>query len=142
MHWDMYKDCKLLQVARVPLSLNAVLCFLRVLNWLTVWESIGVISVILLELYSDIKIFVVILALVMLGFSTALLGLMPALNNADPWATDGAFFFPYWAMFGEYGEVTDFASASIYWGSINWAPSSSGATTSSRRCCSSTCSSR
>eukprot|EP00966_Prymnesium_polylepis_P288382 6661217-Prymnesium_polylepis.1 len=63
MQWDMYKDCKLLQVARVPLSLNAVACFLRVLNWLTVWERIGVISVILLELYNDIKIFVVILAL-------------------------------------------------------------------------------
>ena len=57
---------------------------------------------------------------VILGFSTALLGLMPALNNTDPWATDGAFFFPYWAMFGEYGEVNDFAVASIYWGPINW----------------------
>ena len=117
---DMYEGCRLLVYARVPLSVNAVLCFVRVLSWLTVSQSMGVITVIIGALYKDVKIFVVFLTLIMLGFMTAMLGLMPTLSPEGAFSADGAFFFPFWAMFGEYGDVGDFAKASISTGPFNW----------------------
>jgi len=116
---ERFGQCSLIAVARVPLSLNAFLCFFRVLNWLMVWRDIGIISVILIDLYKDIQIFVVILALVVFGFSAALMGLVPALSDSV-FTTSGAFFLPYWAMFGEYGDLDGLSEAALHWGPINW----------------------
>ena len=72
-------------------------CFLRMLPWLNVSHELGVFSVILLELWADLRIFAVIFGLVILGFSMAMGGLMPTLGSGTA-APDGPFFLPFWAM--------------------------------------------
>ena len=47
--------CSMLVTAQMILALDAVPCFLRPLNWLSVYERIGVLFVILVELLSDIQ---------------------------------------------------------------------------------------
>lgn len=39
------------------------------------------------------------------GFGTAFVGLMPNLSGDGSFAVDGAFFAPFWAMYGEFGEL-------------------------------------
>ena len=94
-----------LWVSQVLLSINAIPCFLRVLNWMTVWEDLGTLSVILIALMDDVKVFILIFGLIVVGFASAFVGLMPTLGQSDTFSSAGAFQAPFWAVYGEFGEL-------------------------------------
>jgi hypothetical protein len=124
-----------LYFAQLLLSVNAIACFLRVLNWMTVWEDLGTLSIIIGELIQDVKVgcstnaphpipshpisshpipshlllqvFFLIFGLIVIGFASAFVGLMPTLGD-DPNGTfrsNGPFQAPFWAVYGEFGDL-------------------------------------
>jgi len=129
----LYAECHLLWLAQVILSLNAILCFMRVLNWLTVWQGLGTLSVILMALVDDVVVFLIIFFLVLIGFAAAFIGLMPTLGTGE-FDASGPFQAPFWAMFGEFGELPELCCTAR--SGARWC---SGCTRSLHRCCSSTC---
>ena len=116
-----------LWLSQVLLSLNVVPCFLRVLNWMTVWEDLGILSVVLIELLQDVKVFLLIFGLVVIGFASAFVGLMPSLGSGEGGLSDrtfmsaGPFQAAFWATYGEFGDLEaislhgSFAGTSLLW---------------------------
>jgi hypothetical protein len=76
-----FEACPLLVVSRVPLALNAVPSFLRVLDWLTVYQPLGVLEVLLASMLENVFTFLVLAAIVCAGFSATFLGLVPELGT-------------------------------------------------------------
>jgi hypothetical protein len=96
----------ILYFAQTLLSLNAIPCFLRVLNWMTVWEDLGTLSVILGELMKDVRVFFFIFIPILIGFASAFVGLMPTLGDgAGTFRSNGPFQAPFWAVYGEFGDL-------------------------------------
>ena len=86
------------------LAVCAIYAFVRPILWLQIYKQIGVLSIILQELSKDIMLFSFILCLVMAAFCSAMVGIMPSLGESS-FDTDGAFALPWWALFGEFGEL-------------------------------------
>ncbi|KAL1527371.1 hypothetical protein AB1Y20_016041 [Prymnesium parvum] len=109
----VYHGCQFLRWSQLMLAWDAIFCFVRVFSWLTVADQkLGVLSVILMALLQDVQLFLVIFLLVLAGFSAALVGLMPTLGARQTgelatWESTGPFQLPFWAMFGEFGELAD-----------------------------------
>jgi hypothetical protein len=74
------------------------------LLWLQIYRDVGVLSIIIQALFKDIIMFGGILLVVMAAFASAFVALMPSLGDAT-FGTDGAFALPFWAMFGEFGDL-------------------------------------
>jgi len=101
---NVYRGCDPLWYAQVVLAVCAIYAFVRPILWLQIYKQIGVLSIILQELSKDIMLFSFILCLVMAAFCSAMVGIMPSLGESS-FDTDGAFALPWWALFGEFGEL-------------------------------------
>jgi len=107
----------------VALSLDVLPCFLRPLRWMMIDQELGVLAVIITELYKDMRNFAAILALTLLGFGASMVGLSGSLLGR---ADSQGFWLPAWAMFGEYGSIldpaagTDELSSSAQTGPVHW----------------------
>ena len=109
--WEAtYHDCTLLYTSQVIVSLNAILFFFRLINYLTVWRALGVLYVILVQVSENVAVWLTLFAILLFGFSAASLGLMPSLGGGA-WTPSGAFFLPWWAMYGEFGELSEVSAA-------------------------------
>lgn len=54
----------------------------------------------------DIIVFITYAFLFIFAFGTAFVGLMPSLGDG-PFHVNGAFFAPFWSMYGEFGDLID-----------------------------------
>lgn len=103
--WDgLYLGCTPLWMAQVVLAICAIYAYTRMLLWLQIYRDVGVLSIIIQALFKDIIMFGGILLVVMAAFASAFVALMPSLGDAT-FGTDGAFALPFWAMFGEFGDL-------------------------------------
>ena len=53
----------------------------------------------------DLNVFFLIAGMIAAGFCFCFLGIMPTLGDSGPYAIDGALFLPFWAMYGEFGDL-------------------------------------
>jgi len=107
MVWDgLYLGCTPLWLAQVTLALCAIYAYTRMMLWLQIYREVGVLSIIIQALFKDIVMFGGILVVVMAAFASAFVALMPSLGDTT-FGTDGAFSLPFWAMFGEFGDLHD-----------------------------------
>ena len=109
--WEAtYHGCHALATSQLLLSINAIPCFARLCYYLTIWKPLGILTVILTSLAGEIGIWLLFFAIAAGGFCSAMLGLMPSLG-AGAWSPIGSFFLPFWAMYGEFGELGDLSSS-------------------------------
>jgi ADP-ribose pyrophosphatase len=107
---ETYHDCDLLYYSQMIIAINAIPCFYRLVNYLTIWRALGVLYVILVQVSENIAVWITLFSILLIGFSAASLGLMPSLGGGA-WTPSGAFFLPWWAMYGEFGELSDVSAA-------------------------------
>mmetsp|Transcript_9943 Transcript_9943/g.28938 ORF Transcript_9943/g.28938 Transcript_9943/m.28938 type:complete len:1510 (+) Transcript_9943:1910-6439(+) len=100
----LYLGCTPLWMAQVVLAICAIYAYTRMLLWLQIYRDVGVLSIIIQALFKDIVMFGGILVVVMAAFASAFVALMPTLGD-ETFGTDGAFALPFWAMFGEFGDL-------------------------------------
>jgi len=99
----------LYEVFVVMISLKVILIIFLLMPYFSENKSLGVLILIVSEMLGDIAQFIVIFLAVTLGFSMALVGLqqigwfqvLDGTNNFHPIATYGAFWAPYWGVYGE-----------------------------------------
>ncbi|EOD04356.1 hypothetical protein EMIHUDRAFT_107737 [Emiliania huxleyi CCMP1516] len=101
---NVYRGCDALWYAQVVLAVCAIYAFVRPILWLQIYKQIGVLSIVLKELSKEVMLFSFILCLVMAAFCSAFVAVLPSLGE-DTFDTDGAFALPWWALFGEYGDL-------------------------------------
>ena len=100
----LYEHCWLVYAERLVLCFCFIFATMRMLQWLYIPLQMGLIAIILGEILDDLKVFLVFAGMFILSFGAALVGLMPLLGSA-PFNADGAAMMPFWAMFGEFGEI-------------------------------------
>uniref|UniRef100_A0A7S3B8D3 Ion transport domain-containing protein n=1 Tax=Haptolina ericina TaxID=156174 RepID=A0A7S3B8D3_9EUKA len=100
-HWSNDEDHVLLDTHGI-LALNSLLVWCRLLQYLSMHKSSGVLIIMVMEMIKDMGTWVVLSIVFMLAFTTAFLGI-----SATP---DGSFqgpiALPAWAMYGEFDTDT------------------------------------
>ena len=102
-------SCISQDVAQVILCVCVIVAFVRPLDASVVDRKFGVLSIIIMRLTDDIIVFIVYAFICIFGCGTAFVGLMPGLGDG-PFSVDGAFFAPFWAMYGEFGDLAEVGS--------------------------------
>jgi len=106
IQYELYHDCTPMMIERFFLASGFIIAFLRLLQWMSLSKKLGVISIIIIELMEVVKVFIWLLLIFLISFGGALVTLMPMHGSAG-FNADGAFYIPWWAMYGEFGEIDD-----------------------------------
>ena len=102
---------------QVVVSLYAIFVCVQAMRFVSVQRSLGVLVLMLQQMVVDVGVFLVLFAIVTLGFTVTLVGLqrqgsLDLTNQADepiPYNMDNAnsaLFAPFWATFGGFDQST------------------------------------
>ena len=78
---ERLEHCPVLVLSRVPLAFNAIPSFIRVLDWLTIYQNIGVLEVILVKMQENIVTFLTLAGIICAAFSATFLAIIPELGT-------------------------------------------------------------
>ena len=122
IHFQLYHGCSPMVVERLILAFGFIATCCRFLQYMVVKRELGVIAIIIGEIMkTDLIVFSTLALVFVVSFGGALVALMP-LHGSAPFHADGAFYIPWWAMFGEFGEVMELGISGGYAGSmLTWA---------------------
>ena len=111
----LYEGCEVLYCERFILAICFILACARMLQWFKIHRKMGVSVIIIGEVMSDVQVVMSLAAIFIVSFGTAIMGVMP-LHGSGPMSADGGFFVPYWAMYGEFGEIEEVGVSGGYVG--------------------------
>ncbi|KAL1519454.1 hypothetical protein AB1Y20_022976 [Prymnesium parvum] len=110
-HGILYEgSCLSQDFSHVILSTVVILAVIRPIDAFLVNRKFGVLSIIMMRLKDDILVFITYAFMFIVAFGTAFVGLMPGLGDG-PFAVNGAFYVPFWSMYGEFGDLADVGAA-------------------------------
>ena len=132
--FDLVQDealaVKLYNAYEITLSLNVLVVCLLSLPYFSEWKTFGVLLIMVEEMLMDVLKWMLLQAIVLLAFSLCLLGFERAgwytYEDDEPSDThpilrpDGAFWAPFWVMFGDvqpssYGSMLESGTGWLIW---------------------------
>uniref|UniRef100_A0A7S3BUD2 Ion transport domain-containing protein n=1 Tax=Haptolina ericina TaxID=156174 RepID=A0A7S3BUD2_9EUKA len=103
------EDVGALNVARVLYSLLSIPLFMRLIQFLRYFKSVGVLSIVLAEMVKDVILFAIILAVTVSSFAVAFGTLLNDVDSQDEWYKKplglDPVWAPVWAVFGGLSKV-------------------------------------
>ena len=91
-------------MARNFYAIILIFLYLRTIQYLRYWEKAGVMSIVLLRMIPDVKIFFSLVMIISFGFGAAFAVLLPGrMDKPFSYAfSSSPLWFPFWGLYGEF----------------------------------------